>query len=127
MQFMINGASREGRGIRRAEYQWPTLVAARARWAARPILRLEAFRTAPGFDQRAVHREMLARQQPFYAGMGHHGGQELHRDLARQQPVTVLGEGRGVPHRVIHAEPTNQRNSKSKSMRSTSCRSDRIL
>ena len=43
--------------------------------------------------------------------MGHHGGKELHRDLARQQPVAVLREGRGVPHRIVHAEtdePTEQ-------------------
>ncbi len=78
-------------------------VAARARCAARPVPGLEAFWTAPGLDQRAVHREMLARQQPLDPGMGHHGGQKLHRDLARQQPVAVLGERRRIPYRVIDA------------------------
>ncbi len=36
--------------------------------------------------------------------MGHHGGKELHRDLTRQQPVAVLREDRGVPHRIVNAE-----------------------
>jgi hypothetical protein len=34
-----------------------------------------------------------------------HDGQEARCHLARQQPVAVLGEGGGVPDRVVHAEP----------------------
>jgi hypothetical protein len=36
--------------------------------------------------------------------MRQHGGEKLDRDITRQQPVAVLGEGRGVPHRVVDAE-----------------------
>ena len=37
--------------------------------------------------------------------MREHRGEELARHRAVQQPVTVLGEGGGVPHRVLDAEP----------------------
>ncbi len=47
---------------------------------------------------------MLARQQHPDAFVGEHRGQELARDLAIQQPVAVLGEGGGAPHRVLDAE-----------------------
>ena len=47
---------------------------------------------------------MLARQQPARAGMGHDSGQKPHSNLSRQQPVAVVGESRGISHRVIDAE-----------------------
>ena len=37
--------------------------------------------------------------------MGQHRGQEGVRDLARQQPVAVVREARGVPNRIVDAEP----------------------
>ena len=40
-----------------------------------------------------------------------HAGQELHRHLALQQPVAVLGEGGRIPHRIVDAkadEPAEQ-------------------
>ena len=46
----------------------------------------------PAFDHRASDREVVARQQPLHPRPVHDGGQELGRDLARQEPVAVLGE-----------------------------------
>src|SRR5512146_393470 len=43
----------------------------------RRIFRPEALHRSPGFDQRAIDREMLARQQPLDARLSKHGGQEL--------------------------------------------------
>jgi hypothetical protein len=37
--------------------------------------------------------------------MGQDCGQEFVRDLARQQPVAVVREARGVPNGIIDAEP----------------------
>jgi len=34
-----------------------------------------------------------------------HGGEKLARQLAIEQPVAVLAERRGVPHRILDAEP----------------------
>ena len=70
----------------------------------RAVLRPEALRAGPGLEQRAVHREVLARQQPLHLRQrparrpGSVGG-----DLARQQPVAVLGE------RASHPRPDRPR------------------
>ena len=48
---------------------------------------------------------MLARQQSLDPRPCQHGGQEPGRDLAFEQPVAVLREGRVVPHRIVDAEP----------------------
>jgi hypothetical protein len=34
-----------------------------------------------------------------------HGSEKLRSDVALEQPVAVLGERRGIPHRVLNAEP----------------------
>jgi hypothetical protein len=55
-------------------------------------------------DQRAVDREVLVRKQPFDLRVVEHGGEELRRDLAAQQPVAVLGEYGDIPNRIVDAE-----------------------
>jgi hypothetical protein len=72
---------------------------------ARAILRAEAFRARPSLQQRAINREMLARQQALDLVLREHRDEKLARHLASQQPVAVLGEGRGIPYRVLDAEP----------------------
>jgi hypothetical protein len=37
-------------------------------------------------------------------------GEKLGRHITFQQPAAVLGEGGGVPHRVLDPRPTNQWN-----------------
>jgi hypothetical protein len=49
--------------------------------------------------------------------------EERPRDVAVEQPVPILREGRGRPHRVVHPQPTNQRNSRLYSICSISIRS----
>ena len=43
--------------------------------------------------------------RPAHPRLRQHGRQEARRYLAIQQPVAVLGEGGGVPDRIVHAEP----------------------
>src|SRR5881394_4252364 len=54
---------------------------------------------------------MLARQQTLDPRLSEDGGQEFCRDLAIQQPIAVLREGRMIPHWIIDPhpdEPTKQ-------------------
>jgi hypothetical protein len=84
----------------------PLGIAARSRAViVAAILAPEALDRRPGLQQRAVHREVIARQQPLHFRLGHHRRQELRRDLALQQPVAVLREARMVPSRVVHPQP----------------------
>lgn len=69
-----------------------------------PILTPEALERRPGLDQRPVHREMVARQQPLYPRLGQDGLQKLRRDLTFQQPIPVLGEARMVPRQIVHTQ-----------------------
>ena len=69
------------------------------------VLRPEALHAGPGLDQRAVDAEVLARQQPPHLRPVEQRRQELGRDVALEQPVAVLGEGRVVPDRIVDAEP----------------------
>ena len=80
-------------------------VATRARRFTRAVLRAKAFRACPGLQQSAVNREVLARQQALDFVLRQHGREELTRHLALQKPVAVLGETRGVSHRILDAEP----------------------
>src|SRR5258708_18420137 len=73
--------------------------------ASRRLIRLDALHRSPRLDQRAIDREVLARQQPFDPGLSEDGGQELRRDLTVEQPVAVLRKARVIPDRVIHAQP----------------------
>jgi hypothetical protein len=83
----------------------PLAVPAGTGRRARTVLRLEALRAGPGFDERAVHREVLARQQPLHPALRQHRRKELRRDIAIEQPVAVLGERRGIPNRLVDAQP----------------------
>src|SRR5947209_8261732 len=67
-----------------------------------PVLPPETFDRRPRLDQRAVDREVIARQQLLHLRLRQHGCQELRRDLALQQPVAVLGESRVIPDRIIY-------------------------
>ena len=82
----------------------PLAVAPRPRRLVTAVLAAEALQAGPGLEQRAVHREVLARQQPLHLGQGQELRQEALRHLARQQPVAVLREHARVPHRVVHPE-----------------------
>jgi hypothetical protein len=66
---------------------------------------LTLFIEAPGFDQRAIDREVIARQKLIHLGLRQHRRQELGRDVAFQQPVAVLREHRMVPGRIVDADP----------------------
>src|SRR3954469_6184600 len=80
-----------------------TVAARIGRWAG-AVLRPEALGAGPRLQQRAVHREMLVRQQRLDLWLRQHGGEKLARNLAFEQAVSVLGEGGGVPYRVVHTE-----------------------
>jgi len=69
------------------------------------VPRAEALRARPGFDQRAVHREVFVGEQRLDLRLRQHRGEQLHRHVTGQQPVAVLGEGRRVPHRIVHPKP----------------------
>jgi hypothetical protein len=43
------------------------------------------------------------REQPLHAGERQKGGQKLGCDVAFEQPVAVLGEGRRIPDRIVDA------------------------
>jgi hypothetical protein len=68
------------------------------------IFPAEALDRRPRLDQRAIDREVIARQRPLHLRLGQNRRKELGCDLSLQQPVTVLGERRMVPNRIIHAE-----------------------
>ena len=100
------GVGGRGVGLVAARLAMEVLLAVATRvgrWGG-AVLRPEALGAGPGFQQRAVHREMLGREQRLDLGLCQHRGQELQSHVALQQAVAVLGEGRGVPYRVIHAE-----------------------
>ena len=81
-------------------------------WLTRTVLGLDALHRRPRLDQRAVDREVIARQKPLDPGLRQHRAQELRRDVAFQQPVAALGEHRMIPRSVIDAdadEPAEQK------------------
>src|ERR1051325_4762026 len=73
--------------------------------AVRRVFRLEALHRSPGFDQCAIDREVLARQQPLDPGLRQNRTQKLHCDLASQKSVAVFRKGRVVPYRIVDAQP----------------------
>jgi hypothetical protein len=86
-------------------------VAARCGRLAAAILWAKALHACPGFDQRAIDREMLRREQRCALRIGQQGRQKTAGDVAFQQPVAILGEHRHVPDRRIHGqadEPAEQ-------------------
>src|SRR5436189_5450049 len=80
------------------------LAAGRRLVAIAAIPGLEALQAGPGFDERAVDREMLRRQQPLDLRLAQDGCQELGCDLAFEQTVAVLREHRMIPSRIIDPE-----------------------
>jgi hypothetical protein len=49
--------------------------------------------------------KMLARQQMRLLGLAYHATQQLARHLRLNQPVTVLGEDRVIPDRLVNRQP----------------------
>ncbi len=70
-----------------------------------PIFGAEALVRGPGFQQRAVHREVFVREQLLLAYLTDHRAEESLRDVAFQQPVAVLREHRMIPRRIIDPQP----------------------
>ena len=56
---------------------------------------LEARHRGSGLDQRAIHREVVVRQERRHLAAGQDRGQHLARHLGRQQPIAVLAEHGG--------------------------------
>jgi hypothetical protein len=73
-----------------------------------------------------LDRELIAGEELLHPRLSQHRAQELRGDLALEQPVSVGGEAGMIPGRIVPPSPTNQRNSKWYSIRSISCRSERI-
>ena len=65
----------------------------------------EAFQAGPGFQLGPVHREVFIREQAGCPGLGPHGVEERGGDIARQQPIPILGKRRGMPDGVVHIQP----------------------
>jgi hypothetical protein len=70
---------------------------------------------------------VLLRSQRLDPRLRQHSGQELGGDLARQQAVAVFGEGGGVPHRIIRAEPDEPAEQQVEVDALTNRRSERML
>jgi hypothetical protein len=79
---------------------------------ANVITRPEALHRRPDFDQRTIDAKMIAREQSAHTRLFQDRAQKFRGNLARHQSIAVLGNGRMVPHRLIDAKPTNQRNSR---------------
>jgi len=69
------------------------------------IFKLKTLLTCPGFDQGAVHAEMLIRQQIIGACLFQYLCEEPLGDIAIQQPVAILAEHAGEPHWLVHVQP----------------------
>ena len=81
-------------------------VAPRAGRLARAVLRAKALEARPGLQQACPSTEKCSLDNNrFDPGLRQHRGEKLLRHLALQQPVAVLGEGGGVPHRILDAQP----------------------
>jgi hypothetical protein len=76
-----------------------------------PSFRHEALYAGPGFDQGAVDRKVLARQQLTDLCRFRTAVMNLHAISPPEKPIPVLAEYCGVPHRIIRTEtdePTEQ-------------------
>ena len=69
------------------------------------VLPTETLETRPGFEQRAIDREVFIREQPGLSRLAADGIKERPGDIALQQTVTILAEGCRRPNRRIHAQP----------------------
>ena len=68
------------------------------------VPRTVALKRGPRLQQRPVHAEVVVREQPPAARLGHHLGEEGTRHLRLQQTLAVLGEGRGVEGLVLDVQ-----------------------
>ena len=68
------------------------------------LLRFEAFVRRPGFDQRAINREVLVRQKRFHLLMFEKLGHKLLEHIAFLKAFPVLGEYGRVPDRIVRRE-----------------------
>ncbi len=87
------------------------LIALPAATGWRLVLRAEALVRGPGLQQRAVHREVFVRHQTALLSQHRHFVQKLRCHRIAIEPITVLGEHRVVPERLIDRdsqEPAKQ-------------------
>jgi hypothetical protein len=82
----------------------PRAVPPRPGWLIAAILGSEALHAGPGFDQRAINREVLTRKQPLHLWGDQDSAQESAGNVAFEQPLTVLGKHRHVPDRGVHGQ-----------------------
>ena len=71
----------------------------------RGVLLLIALDTGPGFQQRAIHREVLIRKQLLRSGLRDDLSEEHTRNIPVEQPLPILAECGGIPDRVVHVQP----------------------
>ena len=71
----------------------------------RPVraLGFETLVAGPRLEERAVDGEMLVGQQSFLFDRGEHFRKERVRDVAVEQSVAILREGRGILDRIVEA------------------------
>ena len=69
-----------------------------------PLPRLEALHRRPGFNQRAVDREMIRAEQPRHPRLRQNRAQQFGYDVAFQQPIAVLRKCRVIPRRIVDAD-----------------------
>ena len=69
------------------------------------ISALKALQARPRLQLGAVHGEVLVRQQTRLSCLRGHRIEKRSRHVARQQPVPILRERRGMPHRIVQVQP----------------------
>jgi len=79
-------------------------IVGRAAW---PVLPRETLLAGPGLQQRAIHREVLGRQQPAAAGLRDDIFKEGSGDVALQQPITIFVKVVGTHTASSMPRPTN--------------------
>lgn len=65
---------------------------------------LEALVARPGFEEHAVHGEVLGRDEVRLAGLGEDGGEEGLGNVALKEPAPVLGEHGRIPDGIVHGQ-----------------------
>jgi hypothetical protein len=82
-----------------------TRTAVGRRIAIRLVPAYEALVPDRRLNQSAVHAEMLAGQITLRIRRFNRLVEQLHDDVVLEQPVTVLAEGRVVPHHIVDRKP----------------------
>ena len=70
----------------------------------RAVLAPHAFVAGPGLDERAVHAEVLARQQPALFGHLHRRVEQFGDRVVLDESVAVFAEHQVVPQGVLHGQ-----------------------